>query len=282
MPIFLHSVAIHLTRYLSRVILPIHDDALFRFLEAEHCMFRQTMISGAPDSRSYLDKYKDGTYLTKNPTWHVEESPFKVKYILQLLHRNSVTAHSVCEAGCGAGEVLRLLQAEMPPDTNFTGFDISPQAHALSVTRENERLHFILADVTHATEVTYDLLLVLDVIEHLEDYFSFLRAVRKLSKYKVFHFPLDLSCQTILRKDGLLKRRRVHDHIHYFSRETALATLVDTGYHVVDCLFTPRANEIGGTFAQKLLRLPRATLFAIHQEFAVRSLGGYSLMVLAE
>jgi hypothetical protein len=35
--------------------------------------------------RSYLDAYKDGSYLEKNPTWHVEESSFKVKYIMQLL-----------------------------------------------------------------------------------------------------------------------------------------------------------------------------------------------------
>jgi len=231
---------------------------------------------------SFLEGYKDGTYLRKNPTWHVEESPFKVKYILQLLRRNSLDVHSVCEAGCGVGEVLHLLRHEMPLDVEFTGFDISPQAHKLSLERENEHLQFRLSDITQEPNLQFDLLLVLDVIEHLEDYFSFMRAIRKIAKNTVFHFPLDLSVQAVIRRDGLLKRRRDHDHIHYFTRDTVLAALADTGYQVLDCLFAPRSNEIGPNLVQKLFRLPRSALFALHQEFAVRTLGGYSIMILAK
>lgn len=232
--------------------------------------------------RPYLDVYKDGSYLEKNPTWHVEESPFKVKYILQLLRRNSLNIHSICEAGCGVGEVLRLLQLGLPPDTDFTGFDISPQAHELSQGRANARLRFKLADITQQTGLSFDLLLVLDVVEHVEDYFSFLRAVQPIARYKVFHFPLDISVQAVIRKDGLLKRRRDHAHLHYFSKETTFETLADTGYRVLDYFYAPRSNEIGPNLVQRLFRIPRTTLFAIHQDFAVRLLGGYTLMILAE
>jgi 2-polyprenyl-3-methyl-5-hydroxy-6-metoxy-1,4-benzoquinol methylase len=188
----------------------------------------------------------------------------------------------VCEAGCGVGEVLRLLQLEMPPDVKFVGFDISPQAHELSKSRENAHLCFRLADITKERGVFFDLMLVLDVVEHLEDYFCFLRATRTQARHKIFHFPLDLSAQAVLRKDGLLKRRRDHAHLHYFTKETALETLIDTGYVVRDYFCAPRSNEIGPHLVQKLFRLPRAILFAIHQDFAARSLGGYTLMVLAE
>lgn len=232
--------------------------------------------------RPYSDVYKDGSYLEKNPTWHVEESPFKVKYILQVLRRSSLDIHSVCEAGCGVGEVLRLLQLELPQDVEFTGYDISPHAHELSKSRENPRLHFKLADITAERGIPFDLMLVLDVLEHLEDYFSFLRALRSQAQYKIFHFPLDLSAQAVIRKNGLLKRRRDHAHLHYFTKETALETLSDTGYVVRDYFYTPRSNEIGPQLIQKLFRLPRAILFAIQKDFAARSLGGYSLMVLAE
>jgi SAM-dependent methyltransferase len=241
---------------------------------------RPVLVPQGP--RSYVDHYKDGSYLEKNPTWHVEESPFKVKYISQLMRRNSLDVHSVCEAGCGVGEVLRLLQQEMPADTEFTGFDISPQAHQLSEARANAHLHFKLADITHEPDLSFDLLLVLDVVEHLEDYFSFLRAVRTVARYKIFHFPLDLSVQAVARKNGLLKRRNDHDHIHYFSTETALATLRDTGYKPLDCFYAPRSNEIGPNLIQKLFRVPRTMLFALHRDFAVRLLGGYSLMILSE
>lgn len=245
-------------------------------------MFSPSRALGARSPRPYLDVYKDGSYLEKNPTWHVEESPFKAKYILQLLRRNSLDIHSVCEPGCGVGEVLRLLQQELPPGVEFTGFDISPQAHELSKSRENAHLSFKLADITEERGVLFDLMLILDVVEHLEDYFSFLRAMRTRARHKIFHFPLDLSAQAVIRKDGLLKRRRDHAHLHYFTKETALETLSDTGYVVRDFFYAPRSNEIGSRLIQKVFSIPRAILFATHHDFAARSLGGYSLMVLAE
>jgi SAM-dependent methyltransferase len=212
----------------------------------------------------------------------VEESPFKVKYIIRLLQRNSLQIQFVGDAGCGVGEVLRLLQAQMPPGTEFVGYDISPQAFALSASRANDHLHFRLADITQEHDLNFDLLLVLDVVEHLEDYFSFLRSIRTMARHKVFHFPLDLSVQAVGRKDGLLKRRRDYHHVHYFTKETALQTLTDTGYKIVDHFYAPRSNELGPHFIQKVFRLPRAAFFGIQKDFAARLLGGYSLMILAE
>lgn len=236
----------------------------------------------ASGSLPFVEMYKNGTYLQKNPDWHIEESPFKAKYVLQLLRRNSLEFRSVCEVGCGVGETLRLLQKELAPDVDLRGYEISPQAHELSKTRENDKLRFELADVTQQSGVFFDLMLVLDVIEHLEDYFSFLRSIRTQARYKIFHIPLDISVQAVIREAGMLNRRNDYAHLHYFTKETALQTLSDTGYRIRDYLYTARSNELGSQLNQKLLYLPRAILFAIHKDFAGRLLGGYSLMVLAE
>jgi hypothetical protein len=229
-----------------------------------------------------VDIYKDGAYLKKNPTWHVEESPFKAKYILRLLGKNNLAPRTICEAGCGAGEVLRQLQLQMSVDREFWGYDISPQAYEFSKSRENDRLHFKLADLGKEQGVSYDLLLILDVIEHLEDYFTFLREIRPQGHNKIFHFPLDLSVQAVVRKNGIMKRREEHAHIHYFTKELALQVLADTGYEVLDYFYAPRSNEIGPQLIQKVFRFPRAVFFAIHKDLAVRVLGGYSLFVLAK
>jgi hypothetical protein len=84
-----------------------------------------------------------------------------------------------------------------------------------------------------------------------------------------------------LRKRGLMTRREMHAHLHYFTKDTALQTLKDTGYEVLDHLYLPRSNEIGPTLLQKTFSFPRALSFAIHKDLAVRVLGGYSLMILA-
>jgi hypothetical protein len=55
----------------------------------------------------------------------------------------------------------------------------------------------------------------------------------------------------------------------------------ETGYEIVDCSYTPRANNLGRDATQRLLKLPRALFFAIHKDTAVRVLGGYSLLILA-
>ena len=229
----------------------------------------------------YVDIYKDGEYLQRNPAWHVEESPFKVKYILALLERHHLAPKTICDVGCGAGEVLNQLQSRMSGDCEFWGYDVSPQAYELSKPRESERLHFKLADFLAEESLPFDLLLVLDVVEHLEDYFTFLRGVRRRGLHKIFHLPLDLSAQAVVRKNGMMKRRIDHAHLHYFTKELCLQVLQDTGFEVLDWFYAPRSNEIGPHAIQKVFRVPRGALYALHHDFAVRVLGGYSLMVLA-
>src|ERR1700687_3547030 len=124
-----------------------------------------------------------GDYLEKNPTWHVEESPWKARQIMRMLMRNGITPETVCEVGCGAGEVLKQLQEKMDAACSFWGYDISPQALELSKSRANEKLHFKLADIMQEESAFFDLMLILDVIEHVEDYFSFLRDLKSKSKY---------------------------------------------------------------------------------------------------
>ena len=237
-----------------------------------------TNISGKALERTI---YTDGTYLEKNPDWHMYESPFKVNQILRMLKKHRLQPKTIAEVGCGAGEVLRLLQEQMDRGCRFSGYDISPQALEMCKSRANERLQFKLADITHQENIFFDMILVLDVIEHVEDYFSFLRGIRPKSDLKIFHFPLDISVQAVLRRRGLLKRRELYGHIHYFTKETALATVKDSGYELMDYFYTPRCIELAKDAIQKIARLPRIICFSIHPDLAVRILGGYSLLILA-
>ena len=225
--------------------------------------------------------YTGGGYLDKNPIWHVDESPFKAKQILRMIRENHLEPKTICEVGCGAGEVLKLLLERMDGTCAFRGYDISPQALEMCRSRENERLRFTLGDLSQEEGAFFDLILVLDVVEHVEDYFGFLRGIRSKGDLKIFHFPLDLSVQAVLRKRGLLKRRELYGHIHYFTRETALRSLEDAGYRVLDEFYTPRCIELAKETIQKIASLPRRICFAIHEELTVRILGGYSLLVLA-
>src|SRR4029450_5264820 len=60
-----------------------------------------------------------------------------------------------------------------------------------------------LADVAAIATPPFPLMLILEVVAHVEDYFSFLRTLKSRSTYKLFHFSLDLSVQNALRKGAL-------------------------------------------------------------------------------
>ncbi|HSS28948.1 MAG TPA: class I SAM-dependent methyltransferase [Usitatibacter sp.] len=224
--------------------------------------------------------YTDGTYLLNNPEWHADDSAWKARHITSLLHRHGIEPASVAEIGCGAGEVLRSLSLEFP-DARLTGYDISPNALRICSRKANERLSFQLGSLLDAEE-RYELALAIDVFEHVEDCFAFLRQLRTKAHYKVFHIPLELSALQVLRAQPLIDARRSVGHIHHFNKDTALATLEDCGYTVIDCHYTSGRTELGGLgWKSRLLKAPREALFRMSPDLAARSLGGYSLLVLA-
>jgi cyclopropane fatty-acyl-phospholipid synthase-like methyltransferase len=226
--------------------------------------------------------YTTGEYLEKNPTWHVEDSAWKAKQILKIIERNKLQPSSICEVGCGAGEILNQLYLQMPSTVSFVGYEISPQAFELCQQRKKDRLQFHLKNIFEDNKVYFDIVLAIDVIEHVEDYFGFLRSLREKGQYKIFHIPLDISVQKVLR-GALIKLRQTFGHIHYFTKETALATLADTGYEILDYFYTASSIDLPAkSFTTLLARLPRKILYKLNKDIAVRVLGGYSLMVLTK
>ncbi len=226
--------------------------------------------------------YKDGTYLKSNPTWHAEDSPWKARNIINLLNRNKLKPSTICEIGCGSGEILRHLSMALGDKVMLHGYEISPQAFEICRTKETQNLKFYLKDLLETKKTMFDVVMVIDILEHVENYFDFLRKIRTKGKYKIFHIPLDLSVQTVLRSSPILKSRASIGHIHYFTKETALATLKDTGYRVIDYFYTKDFLKLPNLgWKTNLLKLPRELLFSINQDLAVRIFGRFSLLVLA-
>jgi SAM-dependent methyltransferase len=227
--------------------------------------------------------YTTGEYLGNNPTWHVEDSAWKAKQILKIIERNNLQPESVCEVGCGSGEILNQLYLKMPETVDFTGYEISPQAFELCKTRNKQRLNFNLGDLVRQENVYFDVLLCIDVFEHIEDYLTFLKDLQKKAKYKIFHIPLDLSVSSVLRSSPILRARQSVGHLHYFSKETALATLKDSGYEICDYFYTAGSIDLPKkSFKTLLANFPRKVLYGLNQDIAVRLLGGYSLLVLTK
>ncbi len=123
--------------------------------------------------------YEDGSYLANNPTWHEEDAPFKAKYIFESLQNNAIFFKTIAEIGCGTGAVLKNVRKFYDnDDAEWKGFDIAGDAIAIAQRDKNdESLQFFHKDLLK-TEEYFDVLLVIDVFEHVPDYMGFVREMQ--------------------------------------------------------------------------------------------------------
>ncbi|MEW6037071.1 MAG: class I SAM-dependent methyltransferase [Pseudomonadota bacterium] len=227
------------------------------------------------------ERYNDRTYLEINSQWHSEDSLWKAAQIQRILHKANVQPTTIADVGCGAGEILVNL-AKAWPAARLDGYELSQDAYAICKPKESGNLRFHLADLAEAGQ-TYDLALCIDVFEHVENYLEFLRRLRGVATWKVFHIPLEMHVNALFL-GGFLRARSMVGHLHYFSSETALATLRDAGYEIVAHEFTAAFASDGQMArggAAALMRLPRRLLFSLSPDFLSKTLGGCSLLVLA-
>ena len=226
------------------------------------------------------EMYHDGQYLKNNKTWHQEDSPYKATLVRKLIEKNKLNPTSIADIGCGGGLVAELI-ANAYPQAQVVGYDISPDAALFWSKRQAENLSFKLENYA-SSAAHYDLATCLDVFEHVDDYFGFLRSIRPHSQYVIFNIPLDM-CVMKLVTPGIRRARNLSGHLHYFNIYSARETLRDSGYEIVDSFVSsPLFSTLPRNVFQWILMLPRMALTVVNKPLAATLLGGHSLVVLAK
>ena len=225
--------------------------------------------------------YDNEEYLDKNINWHQEDSPYKSSFVKRIIEKNNLTFHTCLDLGCGAGLVTECLAREFP-EKNFIGNDFSADAKRFWKKRmQLSNLSFSNNDLFSSKEI-YDLVVCLDVFEHIEDYYSFLRKIRNFGENFIFNVPLDMNVMKVLT-NGIQYTREEVGHLHYFNEYTALETLKDCGYEIVDNFLSTSFLSIPPRNKKQLAVLPfRLLTLCFGKSFASRLFGGQSLVILAK
>jgi SAM-dependent methyltransferase len=230
------------------------------------------------------EMYLNGEYFKNNPSWDIADSAWKAGFINALLQKNNLHPSDVVETGCGAGQVLVELSKLDPGILRLRGYDIAPEAIELAKRNPADRISFFNEDLASIKELRSELLLVIDVVEHIDDFYGFLRRMRSKADHFVFHIPLDLSCRTVMKPHVLKQQRLAVGHIHYFTPDTALWALEDTGYAIIDRVYTKPVvdTEPAKTIKRFVKKSLRNLSFHLDPHWSVKMWGGYSIMVLAK
>jgi SAM-dependent methyltransferase len=225
------------------------------------------------------ERYEDGAYAQANPGWHDEDGPWKAARIAALLLDNGISGGRICDIGCGTGGVLAALQQRMP-GMSTVGYELSPQA--VELARERHPEVDVRNEDVFAAEERFDVAMLIDVFEHVEDYVGFLRRASTLANLLVLHVPLDMSVVNVWRDHRLMAKRRDVGHLHYFSEQTALATLDLAGLEVIDVRFTSIESDVRQARGkERLLQWGMRAGYRLSESWTARVLGGGSLLVLA-
>ncbi|HMT75310.1 MAG TPA: class I SAM-dependent methyltransferase [Chitinophagaceae bacterium] len=227
--------------------------------------------------------YNDGTYLKNNPTWNAEDAPIKASNIIKVIDDIKTSITSVAEVGCGSGEILVELERKLSGISVFKGFDISIDAISIAKTKETDKIKFEADDFANkeTDKTNFDLLLVMDVIEHVENYFAFLNGIAHKSKYTVFHIPLDMCVWTLFREKKLIDSMNRVGHIHNFTENFIKHILSIYGFTVLNQIYTkPTFERISKK--DRILNSVRRITFLINKKLGTKIFGGYSIMLLAK
>ena len=225
--------------------------------------------------------YQDGSYLDNNNNWHEEDAPFKVSSLEKMIKRNGIHFINCADIGCGSGLITQMLASKYS-EADFYGFDITEDVEGFWNNRAVlPNLKFINNNFNNETGL-YDLVICLDVFEHVEDYFGFLRSLKSKGKQFIFNIPLDMNVFKIITP-GIKYAREEVGHIHYFNKYTAIKTLEDCGYVIKDSFLSVPFIKILPRNIRQLAILPfRLLSLLLGKSFSCKLFGGMSLVVLVE
>jgi len=246
----------------------------------------------ATEKNSLSDLYTSGEYWDDHPDFLIGQAPNKVRFLMDFIDFDAIMKMlpnkmlTIADIACGAGKVstgiAEQLRERYPGyEIKVYGYDLSPQV--IDVAKKlNTEGEFTCGDFKDAG-MTWDLALLVDMIEHVPDPDEFLRDVAERSRCFVVGFAMDDNLASKLSK----ARREVTykvGHVSQFDEKRALEVSGKCG-KVLKTSYI--ANPLGRNLRiRRVLHLftllPRLLLQMLSRRVKGKIFGGESIYAFVE
>lgn len=197
--------------------------------------------------------YSDGSYIEQNKTLHIEDSLHKFKFIKELIDCIIFSKKNikVLDVGGGAGLVGKYVcEYLISLDYNIEFFALDLSLEMLEIQKKNnsniKEIYNLAIEKINKND--FDLVLMIDVIEHIPEHTFVASHLNKISKNIIYNIPLEINVFDFLRnkymKNNYYKMQtETIGHIHFFSYQSAIRFIKK--YHMIKkYIFVDYASHI--------------------------------------
>lgn len=215
------------------------------------------------------DIYNDGSYITNSPELHLEDSDFKFEEIRKLLDNTGFKPGKVkiLDVGGGAGKIGRLVcdyfvgKGHM---VEFVALDMSEQMLEIQKKNNPHLGRMVNSSLEELDQAGFDLILMIDVIEHIPDTDEAARRLNALGDNCIYNIPIQINAFDLLRH--LLHRgayypdqTRLIGHLHFFSISGAMK-FIRKNHKVQTAHFKPYCSLMLASSAPAYVELRKSRL----------------------
>lgn len=193
------------------------------------------LASGKSGRDDYAVKFRNNA--SYQVEWLRRGAIQKVDSIETLMARSKIVPDSILELGCGSGAVIGEIQRRGLA-SNCYGVDFSEDAINL-MKSSYPKIYAKTADVTKLPNPfdvdAFDIVVVSHTIEHLEDPYSFLRAIEKINfKYLIAEVPLENLFFGRVKSVFKDRKNNSAGHVQFFTSKSFKNIFNKTKYKIID------------------------------------------------
>ena len=223
-----------------------------------------------------MDYQKD--YYKVHNSFHSEDAPRKFSELKQLISKDKF--EKIVDLGCGGGYVTRLVKKEYKPK-EIIAVDVSREAIKHAKDKDKSNIKYVVADAFTFDSKETDMVIITDLVEHVDDPKKLLRHISTYSKELLVRIPLEHTFSNSLFKklgfkDEYAKFREKYGHIHHYTVKSFINQLKESNWNVKEfrVFKVPKRSY----FPLELLRLFFYPLYFINPVWAANMIGGFLIV----